>query len=142
MSSRPATVLLRGGTLLVHDDKYQITPLVADLLIEDGIITKIEKDIVTPANAQVLHCESKIVSPGFISTHHHLHQTQMKGRHPNDTFLEYLPKGNFTGALYSVSDLFWGQLSGALEALDAGTTTVVDHSIVNLTPEHRKYLPW
>lgn len=47
--------------------------------------------------------------------------------------------GNFQHANYAPEDVFWGELGGCLEALDAGTTTVVDHAHVNVTPAHSKY---
>ena len=37
---------------------------------------------------------------------------------------------------YQPTDSFWGQLSGCLEALDAGTTTVLDHSHGSYTQQH------
>lgn len=40
--------------------------------------------------------------------------------------------------VFSSSDIFWGQLGGALEAIDAGTTTVVDHAHMNYSEEHSK----
>lgn len=39
---------------------------------------------------------------------------------------------------YTAGDVFWGELGGCLEALDAGTTTVVDHAHVNMSPDHSK----
>lgn len=41
---------------------------------------------------------------------------------------------------YTPTDLFWGQLGGCLEALDAGTTMVVDHAHMNYSPQHSKYI--
>ena len=49
-----------------------------------------------------------------------------------------MPSGNLIGALYSPDDAFWGELSGAMEAIDAGTTCVVDHSSLNIGPEYRE----
>ncbi len=40
---------------------------------------------------------------------------------------------------YTLSDFFWGQLGGCLEALDAGTTTVVDHAHLTYSPEARTF---
>jgi cytosine/adenosine deaminase-related metal-dependent hydrolase len=40
---------------------------------------------------------------------------------------------------YAPTDIYWGQLSGCLEALNAGTTTVLDHSHAVYTPEHGKH---
>jgi cytosine/adenosine deaminase-related metal-dependent hydrolase len=33
------------------------------------------------------------LSPGFVDTHHHMWQTQLKGRHADDLFLDYMSKG-------------------------------------------------
>ncbi|KAJ9144233.1 Amidohydrolase family protein [Pleurostoma richardsiae] len=134
--------LLRGGTLLVHDDESHVQPTCADLLIVGNTIARIQKNILLEeedaAKTTIIDCRGKIICPGFISTHHHLYQTPMKGQHANHTLLEYFPTGNFTASLYSLADAFWGELGGALEAIDAGTTTVVDHSSLNLSPEYPK----
>lgn len=37
---------------------------------------------------------------------------------------------------FEAKDVFWGQFGGCLEALDAGTTTVVDHAHMNVTADH------
>lgn len=37
---------------------------------------------------------------------------------------------------YTPDDMYWGQLSGCLEAIHSGTTTVLDHSHGLYTPEH------
>lgn len=148
MASSQPTLLLKGGTLLVHDENDHVVPTRADLLVEGNTITKIEKDIPAPqpsparagagAGVRVMDCTSKIVSPGFISTHAHLWQSQLKGLHPNHTLVEYMPPGCFAGSFYTVQDLFWGQLAGAMESVDGGTTTVVDHSHLNLGADYRE----
>ncbi|KAJ5795068.1 Amidohydrolase 1 [Penicillium paradoxum] len=130
-------ILLKGGTLLVHDAAERVIPRRVDLLLDGNSIIKIEEDIdINEASVEVIDCKGKLVSPGFISTHHHLWQTQLKGQHGNHTLLEYMPSGNFIGSLYSTEDAFWGELSGAMEAIDAGTTSVVDHSSLNIGPEY------
>lgn len=135
MSSK---ILLKGGTLLTHDVDNHVKPTVSDLLIEGSKIAKIQLEIEAPSDAKLVDCTNKIISPGFVSTHAHLYQSQMKGRHANDTLIEYMPKGNYSASLYTVEDAFWGQLAGALEFIDAGTTTVVDHSSLNLSPDYRE----
>ncbi|KAL6862905.1 hypothetical protein ACO1O0_003147 [Amphichorda felina] len=40
------------------------------------------------------------------------------------------------GANYTPEDVFWGELGGCLEMLEAGTTTVVDHAHISHSPEH------
>jgi cytosine/adenosine deaminase-related metal-dependent hydrolase len=39
---------------------------------------------------------------------------------------------------YTPKDVFYGQLAGMLEAVAAGTTTVVDHAHITMSPDHPK----
>lgn len=41
---------------------------------------------------------------------------------------------------YTPADTYWGQLSGCLEAIHAGTTTVLDHAHIAYSAEHGKLL--
>ena len=86
-------MLLQGGTVLTHGKDDHVLPIKADLLIEGNIITKIEKGVQTPAGCEVVDCTDKILSPGFIDTHHHVWQTLLKGRHANHLLLEYFASG-------------------------------------------------
>ena len=42
---------------------------------------------------------------------------------------------------FTPEDIFWSQLAGCLEAIDGGTTTVVDFSHLNYSPKHCEFLP-
>ncbi|KAL9057147.1 MAG: hypothetical protein Q9162_002475 [Coniocarpon cinnabarinum] len=130
------TVLLKGGTLLLHDDDDHVTPTKSDVLVEGPKIIRIAPEIPTSKASTILDCHNKIISPGFIDTHHHVWQTQLKGQHANQTLRQYLSTGCFASFFYNAEDVFWGELSGTLEALDSGTTTVVDHSHANYSPDH------
>src|SRR5580658_7800818 len=88
-------ILLKNGTLLLHDEKNIVTPIKADLLIQGTEIASIEPVIEPTASMQVIDCTGSIISPGFISTHHHLWQTQLKAVHANHTLLEYFYAGMF-----------------------------------------------
>lgn len=130
--------LLKGGTVLTHDADDHVVAVQADVLIEDNRISKIEKGIVPPCAAEVIDCVDKILSPGFIDTHHHVWQTLLKGRHADQLLLDYMPCGNFPSSIHDPAEIFWGQLGGCLECLDVGTTTVVDFAHLNYSPEHSK----
>ena len=86
-------MLLQGGTVLTHGANDHVLPIKADLLIEGSVITKIEESIQPPSGCEVIDCTDKILSPGFIDTHHHVWQTLLKGRHANELLLDYLPSG-------------------------------------------------
>ncbi|KAJ6088369.1 Metallo-dependent hydrolase [Penicillium sp. IBT 16267x] len=135
-----SSILLKNATILVPSGNGDdtVAPLKGySLLIEDNKIAQISADIVPPsAQTEVLDCTGKIVAPGFIDTHHHVWQTQLKGRHADQTLVEYMPCGNMQASNYAPEDVFWGTLSGCLEALDAGTTTLVDHAHMNASPTH------
>ncbi|KAF5972892.1 5-methylthioadenosine s-adenosylhomocysteine deaminase [Fusarium coicis] len=133
-------ILLQNATILVPkgpgDDHF--VPLKNhSLLIEGNRIARIAPHIDPPSEStEVIDCSAKIISPGFVDTHHHVWQTQLKGRHADHSLLEYMVPGNMASHSYKPEDVFWGQLGGCLEALEAGTTTIVDHAHISYTPDH------
>jgi predicted amidohydrolase len=76
-------ILLRGGTLLIHGVDDQVTPQKSDLLIKDNTIAAIGLDLKISTDTNVIDCSDKIISAGFIDTHHHVWQSILKGRHAN-----------------------------------------------------------
>lgn len=89
-----STILLQGGTLLVHDETDYVSPLRnTDILIQGNRIAKVAQGITPPAGAEVVDCTGKIVSPGLVDTHHHLWQTQLKGCHAEHSLFDYMTEG-------------------------------------------------
>jgi cytosine/adenosine deaminase-related metal-dependent hydrolase len=132
-----SSMLLKNGTALIHGEGDIVTPMKTDILIQGDKIHTIEPNIVCPG-AQIIDCTDKIISPGFIDTHHHVWQTQNRGMQADHTLLQYFPSGNFVASLYTPEDTFWGQLGGCAEMVNCGTTTVVDFAHLNYSPEHSK----
>ena len=78
-----------------------------------------------------------IVSPGFVDTHRHTWQTQLRGVAAEWTLYDYVLHMRMVyGSLYTADDAYLGNHGGALEALDAGITTLVDHSHIINSPAH------
>ncbi|SEH17366.1 Cytosine/adenosine deaminase [Natronorubrum sediminis] len=130
-----ARTIIRHGTVVSLDPEIgQVDD--ADILIEDGEIVEIGAGL-SAENAEVIDASDHIVIPGFVDSHIHLAQTQVRGIAGDwslmgDYFDDML--GNITG-LYQPEDMYLGGLFGALEKLYTGTTTVLDWSYPN-TPEH------
>lgn len=43
------------------------------------------------------------------------------------------------GLVLTAEDMYWANLAGSLEAVDAGTTTTLDHAHMNWSKEHSMF---
>ena len=130
-----STKLLRGGVVLIHDESDHINPTEVDILIENDKIRRIGRNIDAPRGCDIVDCMNKVISPGFIDTHQHLWPTQLKGRNPDDNLLDFMTFFAWQSSNYTPEDVFWGQLGGCLQALDVGTTMVVDHAHITTSAD-------
>jgi len=80
-------LLLKNGVVLIHDPNSHMVASKKDILIKNGKIAKIGPDLGASDGAQVIDCTDKIISPGFVDTHHHGWQTQLKGRHTGESHI-------------------------------------------------------
>jgi 5-methylthioadenosine/S-adenosylhomocysteine deaminase len=127
-------MLLRGGHVLSVDPGIGDLPR-GDVLIEDDKIAAVEPEI--SADAEVIDATGFIVIPGFVDTHRHTWESAIRGCAPNATLDDYFVEVLDTFApLYRPEDVYASNLAGALEALNAGITTLVDWSHINNTPQH------
>jgi 5-methylthioadenosine/S-adenosylhomocysteine deaminase len=129
-------LLLRGGTVLTMDPARG-TLADADVLVERGRISAVGPGLAQPRDAAVLDVRGQLVLPGMIDTHRHMWQTVLRGIGADwtlSTYFEFM-FGHFAPS-YTPEDMYAASLLGALEALDAGVTTVVDWSHNMRTPQH------
>ncbi|AZQ39005.1 amidohydrolase [Streptomyces cyaneochromogenes] len=127
-------ILLRAGHVLSMDPDVGELPQ-GDVLIEDGRITAVEREI--SADAEVLDMTGRIVIPGFVDTHRHTWEASIRNVAPDATLDDYFVDILDTFApLYTPEDVYAANLAGSLECLNAGITTLVDWSHINNTPEH------
>ena len=131
----PAKTLIQGGYVLTLDPALGDLPN-TDVLIDGETITAVGR--ITPGpDANVIDARKRIVMPGFVDTHRHTWQTPVRGVLPSCTLDEYFAGMlNNIGMQYRAEDVYIANLMGALEALNAGITTLLDWSHVNNTPEH------
>jgi len=104
------------------------------LLVEDGEIVKICKDVDIPdiIDAQVIEGKGKILMPGFINSHTHIYSTFARGMgfspfNPS-TFQELLEQlwWRLDRAL-NLEDVYYSALLASLEMVRNGVTTFIDH---------------
>jgi 5-methylthioadenosine/S-adenosylhomocysteine deaminase len=133
--SFPDRLLIRDGHVLTLDRSLGDFER-ADILIEDGRISAIQPGLAAGA-CEVLEAAGKIVLPGFVDTHRHTWQTAMRAICADWTLLDYFRgiRLNISTA-YRPEDVYAGNYVGALEALDAGVTTILDFSHCLNTPAH------
>lgn len=128
-------LLLSGGTILSMD------PAIGDfdegdVLIEDGRIAAVGPRI-DADGAEVVDARERIILPGFVDTHRHTWQSALRHRLGDVDFEGYrCAMLSGIGPLYTPDDIHVGNLLGAVSALDAGTTTMLDWSHALNTPAH------
>ncbi|ELZ05457.1 amidohydrolase family protein [Natrialba asiatica] len=131
----PDRIVIKNGTLVTVDPDRGILHD-TDLLIADGAIERIDESIDEPSAAH-LDAEDAIVLPGFVNSHLHTWQAGVRGIAGNWSFSEYLE--TMLGEIsrhYRPADAYLGNLFGAVDQLNAGTTTILDWFHIANSPSH------
>ncbi len=128
-------------TLIKNATIISVDPRIGDLhrgdiLIEGSKIAAIAPSV--PADgAQIVDGTDRIAIPGFVDTHRHTWEALLRGAGADWTLAQYFTAvRGVMGGLYTPADNYVGNNLGALDALDAGITTLYDWSHNNNTPEH------
>jgi 5-methylthioadenosine/S-adenosylhomocysteine deaminase len=128
-------LLIRNG-FIVSMDPALGEILSGDVLVEDGVIVDVGSDLGV-SEAEEIDATGMIVMPGFVDTHRHTWQTPVRGVLPSCTLDHYFAVMlGSVGGHYRPEDVHIGNYAGALEALNAGVTTLLDWSHINNTPDH------
>lgn len=134
-SVTPGSTLIRNVHLLSMDNSIGELPA-ADILIRNGRFVAVGRNLKMEAD-EVVDGTGKIALPGFVDGHRHLWQTPMRGAGGGWSFNQYIRDMLYTRAVcYDPEDMYVAGLAGGLEALNAGITSVVDHSHNMRSPEH------
>jgi cytosine/adenosine deaminase-related metal-dependent hydrolase len=133
-------LLIQNGHVLSMD------PTIGDLdhgdvLVEDGRIADVRMTPDASAgdalDAQVIDATGDVVMPGFVDTHRHTWQTALRAICADWTLMEYFRGIRQTiSPRYAPEDVYAGNYVGALEALHAGVTTILDFSHCMNSPAH------
>jgi 5-methylthioadenosine/S-adenosylhomocysteine deaminase len=131
----PQRLLIEDGCVITLDSVLGDFER-ADVLVEDGRIAAVAPDL-DVGDGERIDAGGAIVMPGFVDTHRHTWQTALRGICADWTLLDYFRGIRLhISTVYQPEDIYAGNYVGALEALDAGVTTVLDFSHCNNTPAH------
>jgi len=127
--------LIRNASIVTMD------PTIGD--IADGDILVVDDRIVAVGpslsvdDAEVVEARGMIASPGFVDTHRHVWQTQLKGVAVDWSLFDYTCLMRTMYCIcYEPEDAQIGNYVGSLEAINAGITSMVDHSHLQISADH------
>jgi cytosine/adenosine deaminase-related metal-dependent hydrolase len=128
-------LFIRNGFVVSMDPEIGEIPN-GDVLVEDGVIAEVGRGLEV-GDAEEIDATGMIVMPGFVDTHRHTWQTPVRGVLPSCTLDHYFAVMlGSVGGHYRPEDVHIGDYAGALEALNAGVTTLLDWSHISNTPDH------
>ncbi|MCI3273406.1 amidohydrolase family protein [Streptomyces cylindrosporus] len=119
----PQPLLLRGGHVLFPDGMSRI----ADVLIRDGRIAGIGDAAAAVGDEEIIDAADQLVMPGLVDTHRHMWLGSLSASSSDITLFPYAQQVNEgLGDPFTAEDVYAGVLWGAVQALNAGVTTVAD----------------
>ncbi|GAB2901133.1 amidohydrolase family protein [Streptomyces mayteni] len=129
-------LVFRGGTVLPMDRARSVLAD-TDVLVVDDRIAAVGQELAVPEGTVEIDASDGVVMPGMIDTHRHMWQTAMRGYGADWTLTQYFVWYYLEhGKTFRPEDVHAGNLLAAVEALDAGVTTVVDWSHGLQTVDH------
>lgn len=122
-------ILIKNCNLIAMDEdreKYQEN---IDVLIDDKVITRIDRNIEIEDNEiKVIKANGKILMPGFINTHAHLAMSLFKETSDGYKLQDWLKRIAWpTESKMTEEDVYYLSLLSCIEMIKTGTTTVNDH---------------
>ncbi|EDY82078.1 Amidohydrolase family, putative [Verrucomicrobiia bacterium DG1235] len=130
----PASILITDIDFLVTADQKQTVLRNAWIYVEDGFIQSFGSDSPPEFEETVstLSGRGKILTPGFVNTHHHLYQNMARAYTPGNNLplLPWLAHMNKLWKTFREDDLHVCTRLGAAELMLSGATTIADHHYV------------
>ncbi|MFI6792957.1 amidohydrolase family protein [Nonomuraea sp. NPDC050383] len=129
-------ILLTGAAVVTMDPELGVLPR-ADLLIDGDRIAAVGVDL--PAgDALVIDVTGAVLAPGFVDTHRHAWEAQLRRIMPDVNDLGEYVTSTLAGIApaYQPQDMYVGTRLAALTAIDSGITTMLDFSHNSRTAAH------
>lgn len=129
-------VLFTGGTVVTMDPGLGVIDN-GDVLIEGDTITAVGRGLAAD-DALVVDATGMLLTPGFVDTHRHAWEAQLRRVMPDVDDLGGYVTTTLAGyaTVYRPEDMYVGTRLAALTAIDSGITTMLDFSHNSRTREH------
>lgn len=99
----------------------------SDILIEDNIIVKMERDLSDEVVDEKINAKNMVVMPGLVNTHTHLAMSIFRGYKDDRKLMDWLENAIFpVEDKLESEDIYWNSYLSCLEMLRSGTTTCND----------------
>ncbi len=130
------TTLIKAGHLLTLDDALGDIAG-GQILIENGAIKEVGRNLDTPPDSEIIEAADMIVMPGLVNAHMHTWQTGIRGVAGDWSLGDYMGHMHANLATqFAPEDLYLANLLGALNQINCGATSLFDWCHNNPTPEH------
>ncbi|MEZ7124278.1 amidohydrolase family protein [Nonomuraea sp. AD125B] len=132
----PYDLIITGGHLITMDAAVPDGP--ATVAVRDGRIADVlPAGRELPPAADVLDAGGALVLPGLVDAHRHTWQSATRHFGLGWSLMDYLGAAFLRlGPAFRPADVHAATLLGALGAIEAGITTLVDWAHIQNTPEH------
>lgn len=90
---KPQVILIKGGRVI---DPSRSHDSVADVLLKDGVVVAVRRNIAMPDGARVVEAKGLVVCPGFVDLHCHLREPGYEDKETIATGTRAAAKGGFT----------------------------------------------
>lgn len=133
-------MLFTGGTVVTMDQRIGDLER-GDVLVREDRIVAVGPDLRAhpeAAGATLIDTTGRIVCPGFVDTHRHAWEAQLRRSIPDVSDLGAYVTSTLAriAPAYTPHDMYVGTHLAALTALDAGITTMLDFSHNSRTAAH------
>lgn len=121
-------VLFQGATIVTGRADRPV--LRGHVLVVGSRIAEVGEHVPAGAgDALLIDASDHILMPGFVDSHLHAWEGQLRGLAPDVDFQGYLDLAHISlGTHFTPHDMYVGNLLTALVCLDGGVTTIVDNS--------------
>ena len=118
-------ILLKNCSCILTQDKSRSILKGMDILIEDGMIQEIGKNL--SKSGKVIDCKDKLAMPGLVNTHNHLAMTLFKGYGDDMPLDKWLSEKIWPAEQKLDKDAVYnGTMLAFIEMIRSGTTTFND----------------